>query len=42
MKKINEKEYYKKKIIETINNIDNVQILIYLDTFIKEKIKAEQ
>ena len=36
-----EKEEYKWKIIETINNIDDVRILIYLYTFIKEKIKAE-
>ena len=36
-----EKEEYKVKIIETINNIDDVRILIYLYTFIKEKIKAE-
>lgn len=37
-----EKEEYKVKIIETINNIDDVRILIYLYTFIKEKIKAEK
>lgn len=36
------KEEYKGKIIETINNIDDVRILIYLYTFIKEKIKAEK
>lgn len=36
------KEEYREKIIETINNIEDVRILIYLDTFIKEKIKAEQ
>ena len=33
-----EKEEYKVKIIETINNIDDVRILIYLYTFIKENI----
>ena len=38
----NEKEEYKKKIFEVINNIEDVQILIYLYTFIKEKIKAEE
>ena len=37
-----EKEEYKGKIIETINNIEDVRILIYLYTFIKEKIKAEE
>ena len=37
-----EKEEYKWKIIETINNIEDVRILIYLYTFIKEKIKAEE
>lgn len=37
-----EKEEYKVKIIETINNIEDVRILIYLYTFIKEKIKAEE
>ena len=36
------KEEYKVKIIETINNIEDVRILIYLYTFIKEKIKAEK
>lgn len=36
------KEEYREKIIETINNIEDVRILIYLDTFIKEIIKAEQ
>lgn len=36
------KEEYREKIIETINSIEDVRILIYLDTFIKEKIKAER
>ena len=36
-----EKEEYREKIIETVNNIKNIKILIYLDTFIKEIIKAE-
>lgn len=38
----NEKEEYKGKIIDMINNIDDVRILIYLYAFIKEKIKAEE
>ena len=38
----NEKEEYKGKIIETVNNIKDIKILIYLDTFIKEIIKAEE
>ena len=37
-----EKEEYKVKIIETVNNIKDIKILIYLDTFIKEIIKAEE
>ena len=37
----NEKEEYKEKIIETVNSIKSIKILIYLDTFIKEIIKAE-
>ena len=37
-----EKEEYKGKIIETVNNIKDIKILIYLDTFIKEIIKAEE
>ena len=37
----NEKEEYREKIIETVSNIKNIKILIYLDTFIKEIIKAE-
>ena len=35
-------EEYKEKIIETVNNIKDIKILIYLDTFIKEIIKAEE
>lgn len=35
-------EEYKEKIIKTINDIKDIRILIYLDTFIKEIIKAEQ
>lgn len=38
----NEKEEYREKIIEMVNNVEDVRILIYLDTFIKEKIKAER
>ena len=37
-----EKEEYREKIIETVNNIKDIKILIYLDTFIKEIIKAEE
>lgn len=37
-----EKEEYRGKIIETVNNIKDIKILIYLDTFIKEIIKAEE
>ena len=37
-----EKEECKGKIIEMINNIDDVRILIYLYAFIEEKIKAEE
>ena len=33
-------EEYKKKIIEIINEIEDVRVLIWLDTFIKELIKA--
>lgn len=36
----NLQEEYKKKIIETINEIEDVRVLIWLDTFIKEIIKA--
>ena len=35
------KEEYKGKIIETINKIEDIETLIYLDTFIKEMVKAE-
>ena len=38
----NGKEEYREKIIETVNNIKDIKILIYLDTFIKEIIKAEE
>ena len=37
-----EKEEYREKIIESVNNIKDIKILIYLDTFIKEIIKAEE
>ena len=37
-----EKEECREKIIETVNNIKDIKILIYLDTFIKEIIKAEE
>ena len=36
-----EKEEYREKTNETVNNIKDIKILIYLDTFIKEIIKAE-
>ena len=36
------KEEYKEKIIEMVDNIADVRILIYLYTFIKEIIKAEE
>ena len=36
-----EKVEYKEKIIETVNSIKSIKILIYLDAFIKEIIKAE-
>ena len=36
------KEEYMEKIIEMVNNIEDEPILIYLYTFIKEKIKAEE
>ena len=36
------KEENREKIIETVNNIKDIKILIYLDTFIKEIIKAEE
>jgi hypothetical protein len=35
-----EKEYYRKKIIEIIEKIDRVDLLIYLYHFIKGKTKA--
>lgn len=37
-----EKEEYRGKIIEMVNNIKDERILIYLYAFIKEKIKAEE
>ena len=37
-----EKEEYREKIIEMVNNIKDERILIYLYAFIKEKIKAEE
>lgn len=36
-----EKEEYREKIIEMVDSIKDIKILIYLDTFIKEIIKAE-
>ena len=36
-----EKEEYKEKIIETVNNIEDINILKYIYTFIKLKIGAE-
>ena len=36
-----EKEEYKEKIIEMVENIKDMRVLIYLYTFIKEIIKAE-
>lgn len=41
MEEFNEKEYYKKFITEIINNLDNVDILAYLYTFIRLKTKTE-
>lgn len=43
MEKENEmaKDEYKKHLIDIIENIDNLEILTYLYTFIKLKIKAE-
>ena len=38
---MDENERYREKIIEMVNNIKDFRILIYLYTFIKEKIKAE-
>lgn len=35
-----EEEYFKKKIIEMINSINDSKIIEYLYYFIKEKIKA--
>lgn len=34
------KEYYKRMIIETIEKIENIDALIYLYTFIIGKLKA--
>ena len=38
----NEKEEYREKIIDMVNEIEDVNVLIYLNTFISEKFKAEQ
>ena len=35
-----EKEFYKQKIIEMINKVERVDLLIYLYHFIKGKTKA--
>lgn len=37
-----EKEYYKEKIIEQINKIDDVKMLVYLFTFISCKTKKRE
>lgn len=37
-----EKEYYKEKIIEQINKIDDVKMLVYLFTFISGKTKKRE
>ena len=34
-----EKEYYKGKIVELINELDDVKMLVYLFTFISGKTK---
>lgn len=34
------KEYYKQSIVDIIENIDELDLLIYLKTFIELKVKA--
>lgn len=36
------KEYYKQSIVDIIENIDELDLLIYLKTFIELKVKAEE
>lgn len=40
--KLNEKEFYKNKITESIKNIDDIKMLIYLSAFITEKTKKRE
>lgn len=37
-----EKEYYKEKIVEQINKIDDVKMLVYLFAFISDKTKKRE
>lgn len=36
------KEYFKKYIVDIIENVDELDQLIYLKTFIELKVKAEE
>lgn len=36
------KEYYKQSIVDMIKDIDNLELLIYLNAFIELKVKAEE
>lgn len=36
------KEYYKQSIVDIIENVDELDLLIYLKTFIELKVKAEE
>ena len=38
---LKEKEYYKQMIIDLVESIERVDLLVYLYTFIKGKVKAE-
>lgn len=38
---LKEKEYYKQMIIDVVEKIERVDLLVYLYTFIKGKVKAE-
>lgn len=35
-----EKEYYKQSIVDMVKDIDNLELLIYLNAFIELKAKA--
>ena len=39
---LNEKDYYKNKIIEVINDVDDSKMLIYLLAFISSKTKKRE